>query len=320
MRLRNVLAATVFLAVAALPHPAEAHPTGTEDAPTRLAVSAPAEPVRAAAGSRADAWIQLTNAGETPIDVRLRVVRLVPHDNGRLEVVDEADPLWTDRVELPSAVAVPPGVQAKAPLRITVGAELLPDLYLIGVLAEPVAVQPPGGGLAVRSQITAVITVEVPGPRERALKVTLDKLPYIHIGRGIGGRFQVQNVGPAAALTRGQLRVDAAATGTNRAVIRATGERMQLLPAGTGRDVTYAWRTDDWFALARPTAQITYSNGGSTLGEVMAVGRPVLVLAPEFAISLAVLFVGAGAGVVLWGRARRRATERSRHRGRVARA
>src|SRR5687768_5470330 len=105
MRIRNLLAATVFLTVAALPLPARA-----DETPTRLAVSAPAEPVRAAAGTRAAAWIQLTNAGEAPIEVRLRVVRLVPHDNGQIEVIDEADPKWTDRVHLPAAVSVPPGV------------------------------------------------------------------------------------------------------------------------------------------------------------------------------------------------------------------
>jgi hypothetical protein len=269
-----------------------------------LAVSTQPEPMEAAAGTTVDTWLVLANTGAQPLEVRVRAVRLVPQDDGRLQVVDEPDPLWTGRVRLAATTTVPPKTRKRLPVQLDVPAESLPDLYLVGLLVVPITPDRPAGQVTVRGRILAVLTIEVPGPRERKLTVDLGKLPRLRIGHSIAGHLTIRNIGDATAQTRGQVRVDSATDGANHAVIAATGERQRLMPAGTSREFDYTWRTDRWFTLARPTALVTYGNGGPGLAEVIATGPPVLLLSPGLVVLIAALVTAAAAAI--WRLIRRR--------------
>ncbi len=303
------VAAAILPVAAATPASAAPEPADT----VGLAVSTQPEPIEAAAGTTVDSWLLLTNTGDQPLEVRVRTVRLVPQDGGRLQMVDEPDPLWTGRVHLPAKTTVPPATRKRLPVQLDVPAKALPDLYLVGLLVVPVTPDQPAGEITVRGRILSVLTIEVPGPRERELAVDLGELRRLQVGHSIEGHLTIRNIGDATAQTRGQVRVDSATNGANHAVIVATGERLRLMPAGTSREFDYTWRTGRWFTLARPTALVTYGNGGPVLGEVTVTGPPVLLLSPELVFLIALLVTATAAAI--WRLVRRR---RGAHQPRAA--
>ena len=198
------------------------------------------------------------------------------------------------------------------PLTITVPTGLMPDLYLLAYLAEAVPDHAAVTPVVVRSQITALVTVELPGARARRLQIDLDRGGFLHVGREFTRTFQVRNKGVAAALFRDQVRVDSAFGTSNLGVVQPH-TRKQLLPAGTTRTVTYRWKASGWWQLIRPTIEVAYNNDGVAPQTVVKVGRPVLLL-PVRTVVLAAVLLAILAGLAVY-EVRKRWTN-GRHRPR----
>ena len=200
-------------------------------------------------------------------------------------------------MSIPSVVTVPAMTELAVPVTITAPRDLPPDLYMLGVLIEPIA-PTVAGGVTIKARITAVLSIEVPGIRDRQLTTSVGRLPRLSIGTVLHGTVDVRNVGAAGAMTRTQLRVDGR-DGANEAVLPVSGDAPQLVPAGTKRTLDYTWKADGWLTVVRLRSEVSYSNGGRTLGSVTAQTAPVILVAPKLLWTAAAVLL-AGAGIVGW--------------------
>ncbi|GLZ00201.1 hypothetical protein [Actinoplanes sp. NBRC 103695] len=293
------LAAAIAATLLAVPAPVQAAPGGTS-----ISVGGPAEPVVMRTGGSVTTSIRITNGTNTAERVALQLATLTPEDDGRLSVVDRADPAWSGRVDLPAQVTVPADGGIEVPVTVTAPASLPADYYLIGVLAEPV-VTTPREGVQVNARVAAVLNMDVPGVREREVSAAFGSLPRFRFASELTGTVDVSNVGDAGAMTRTQVRIDDR-DGRNLAVLPVSGEDLQLLPAGTKRTLGYAWTATDWVTVVRPRSDVSYLNDGEIVGDVTVRGSPIVLIAPAFIVTVAAavaLLVGLATGLIV---ARRR--------------
>jgi hypothetical protein len=287
-------------AVAALAIP----PAAVAEAPagTALAVGGPADPVVLKAGKTVTTSIRVTNGSAVSEQVALSLATLTPEDDGRLNVVDRADPAWAGRVDMPARLTVRADSAVEVPVKVTAPVGLPGDYYLIGVLAEPID-NKPVNGVRVNARVAAVLNMDVPGRRERKFATSLGGLPSLRFSSTLHGTVDVRNVGDAGAMARTQVRIDDR-DGRNLAVLPVSGDGLQLLPAGTKRTLSYTWTTTDWFTVVRPSSDVAFLNDGRIVGDVTARSETVVLVSARLviAIGLAILF----AGVAIGGLVRRR--------------
>ena len=162
-----------------------------------LAVSVPADPVPILPGSTTRTLIRVINPGRTAVPVTVTERRLVLGDNGAVSIGAGPDGGWQGRTRFPAGVfAVPAESWRNVPLTIHVPRGARPNLYFIGFLVTPVVAQ--RGSIRVVNQIGSFVTVDVPGPRVRALTGHFD-MPSFVLGSHVAGTLQVSNVGHAVA-------------------------------------------------------------------------------------------------------------------------
>lgn len=299
-RFAAVLAA-VLLAV-----PAQAAPSGTS-----ISVGGPAEPVVLRAGGSVTTSIRITNGTATAERVALQLATLMPENDGRLAVIDREDPAWAGRVDMPAEVTVPADGGVEVPVKVSAPVSLPADYYLVGVLAEPV-VTTPRDGVQVNARVAAVLSMDVPGVRERKVTAEFGSLPRLRFGSELTGTVDVRNVGQAGAMTRTQVRIDDG-DGRNLAVLPVSGEDLQLLPAGTKRTLGYAWTATGWVTVVHPRSDVSYLNNGKIVGDVTAQGGPIVLIAPALVVTVAsalALVVGLVTGLVVARRRRLAAADR----------
>jgi hypothetical protein len=272
MRTRVVSAvAAVACAAAAVvgPAPAQAAAGGAS-----FAVSTPAQPIAPDHDGTVHTVVTVSNNGSEPLTVALRSVGVTPQNDGKVEIVDQPDPAWRS-APLPR-LRLAGHEYRRVPVTIKVPKGALPDLYLLGFLAEAVP-NATTANVLVYNQIATLVTVEVPGPRARQLAVVMQDDSFLHIGSELDGVFRVRNVGSAAAMARGQLVLDSATGSHNIGVVQAS-DQPELFPAGTSRTMDYTYEVNGLFLLARPSAQVVYGNGTSTMNTAVYRGHPVLVV------------------------------------------
>jgi len=301
-------AATALTVALTAPAGALAAPVSPASDKADFSVSTPAEPLEPTANGTVATELTVANNGTRQLDVKLRAVGVLPLDDGKVSLDEQSDPAWAKEAAYPGSLSLAPHSLRRVPVSLRMPAGLLPDVYLLGFVVEA---QPHDGGADIRvyHRVGALITVQVPGPRERRLDLELEPTGFLHIGSTLDGSFKVRNVGSAAALGRGQVQVNEARSRENVAVVQAT-DKMELFPAGTSRQVAFEYVTHGWFLYARPQAQLLYGNGTSAMQSVIREGEPVLII-PWRTIIVACLILLALTAYLIWRRRQRAAQRRA---------
>jgi hypothetical protein len=269
--------------------------SGTAD----FAVSTSSERLVPDAQGRIRTHLTVANNSGHELVARIRSAGVLPRDDGQAEYSEQPDPVWSAAAKYPSSLTLAAHTFQRVQVSLTVPSELLPDIYLLGFVVQA---QATGTGIRVYHQIGALLQVELPGPRERRMAVEIAPTGFFHLGSSMTSSYLVSNTGPAAALGRGQVRVDSRFTDENVGVYRGSDE-VQLFPTGTSRTLEYTYEVHGLFLIARPKAQILYggSNGLAYVAEDS--GGTILIIPWLTLILLAVTAVLLSA---YWYRYRRR--------------
>jgi hypothetical protein len=273
-----------------------------------FSVSTAAQSLRPEPGGVVHTQLTVANNGVHELTVTLRSVGVRAQDNGRADFVEQGDPIWSKAVTMVSSVRLAAHTFRSIPVAIRVPAGLLPDLYLLGFVAEAQPVDPQAPVLLYH-RIGALVTVELPGPRERKLAVHIAPTSFLHLGSSYDGAFVVRNVGTAAALARDQVLIGSQLTHHAVGMIR-TSDAMELIPSGTARNVPFRYAVHGFFLYARPQAEVIYGNGTSAMQTITVQGQSMLVV-PWLTLILLGLVVAMVTAYLIWQRRRREARRRA---------
>ncbi|GAA4961151.1 hypothetical protein [Actinoplanes utahensis] len=289
MALTAVLTAVLGLGtptgVLAAPMPPAQTKTGSAD----FAVSTTSDRLYPDKNNEIRTVLTIANNGPRELAVEIRSVGVDPGDNGQVSFTGRPDAAWSSAVEYPSSLRLAAQAYKRVPVTLRVPPNTLPDIYLLGFVVEA---QPsdPNAGIRLYHQIGALVTVEIPGASEREMEIEVDRAAFFHLGADYQHTYEVRNVGTAASLGRGQVRIDSRLTHENVGVYQSNAE-LQLFPAGTKRDLTYEYEVRGLFLLAEPKAQILYGNGNGIAHVAEATGQTVLIIPWPTIIGLCVLLV-----------------------------
>lgn len=275
-------------------------PTPSLNGPRSIAVSVPPDPVTLHPGESAAIPIRVLNPGTSPVIVTVKSEEITLGDNGTTSFTGKPDPLWAGRTAFPpGAITIPAQRFVDLTVAVHMPAQISPDLYYIGFLVSPVPQV--SGVVVVINQIGAFLTIDVPGPRIRALSADLSTVGFnwgpIHIGNlvigdHVDGKLTVHNIGQSSVLFYGENDVASAPISGSPSQQRIS---RSLLPIGRSR----------WFAVvAQPafpidlvtlTDVVTYPDrtGTGTLQIVRT--KAVLVISPWVIVvvcALLALFAG----------------------------
>jgi hypothetical protein len=220
-------------------------PTPSLNGPRSIAVSVPPDPVTLHPGESAAIPIRVLNPGSSTVIVTVKSEEITLGDNGTTSFTGKPDPLWAGRTAFPpGAITVPAQRFVDLTVTVHVPTQIGPDLYYIGFLVSPVPQV--SGEVVVINQIGAFLTIDVPGPRVRALSAELSTIGFnwgpIHInnlvvGDRVDGKLTVRNIGPSSVLFYGENDVTSAPITGSPSQQRIS---RSLLPIGRSR----------WFAVA----------------------------------------------------------------------
>ena len=300
-----VIAAVITTATGAFPAFAASGPVGN---PRPLVVSVPADPATLTAGTTGTIPIRVVNPGAKPETVRLTGHAADFGDNGRVTIAGR-DPLWHSRIALPAnSITISPQSYRDVGLTVHVPAHIVPDLYFIGFLVTPV--RKAGGTLTYTNQIGSYVTIDVPGPRLRALSADLE-LPGFAFATHARGTLNVHNAGKAAIIYWGEN--DTTAAPGSSAPRQARFDR-SLLPIGRSRKIEVTAKSA--FPIAMVTVRIHLFYPGRTLAssKEIVLTKHVLVVQPAAVFVLGAILL---AGAVWFARRRRRRGHRRRTNGRA---
>ena len=290
-----VLAALIATMVSTVPADAA---TAATSKPRPLAVSVPAEPAPLRPGMTGTIPIRVVNPGTAPLSVRLTGRRVMFGDDGRITIAGR-DPLWDGRVDFPvGTITIPAGRYRNIGLVVRMPARIEPDLYFIGFLVTPAANDP--GSVTYINQIGSYVTIDVPGPRNRALAAELHLAGFAFTTH-THAQLHLHNVGTAAAVYWGESDTTSAPGGVT------SQHRLDrsLLPQGRSRtsllDVTPSFP----IAIVTIHVHIIYPGRTDATTTELVVSKRVLIVQPAAFILLIALLVAA-AGVWYAFRRRRR--------------
>lgn len=275
---------------------AASSPSTSATSPRSIAVSVPPDATSLTPGETATIPIRVLNPGASPVTVTVTGEGISLGDNGRTEFTGTSDPLWAGRADFPPGdITIPAEHFVDLSITVHMPSELSPDLYYIGFLVSPVPSV--SGEVVIINQIGAFLTINVPGPRVRALSADLTTTGFswgpIHIdslviGDQVHGRLTVHNIGQSSVLFFGENDVTSSPFSGPASQQRIS---RHLLPIGRSR----------WFAVtgqpAFPIDFVTLSDivtfpdrtGTGTLQ--VARTRTVLVISPWVIVVICVLLV-----------------------------
>jgi hypothetical protein len=291
--------------------------------PRSIAVSVPPDAVTLNPGESAAIPIRVVNPGASPVTVTVKSEGFTLGDNGTTAFTGKPDPLWAGRTAFPPGdIAIPAQHFVDLSVIVHMPRQIGPDLYYIGFLVSPIPTV--SGSVVVINQIGAFLTIDVPGPRIRALSADLSTTGFnwgpIHIntlviGDHVDGRLTVRNIGSSSVLFFGENDVTSAPISGSPAQQRIG---RSLLPIGKSR----------WFAVAAESAfpidVVTMTDivsfpdrtGTGTLQVVRT--RTVLVISPWVIVIVGALLAAFGSWR-LRARHRRRLERRAAARATVCR-
>jgi hypothetical protein len=263
----------------------------------------PSAPATAPKGATTHIPIRVVNPGSQPVTVTISQRSVVLGDNGSVRIGASADPQWGSRVTfVPPTATLGARQYANVDVIVQVPAAIGSDLHFIGFLVSPVATAQ--GQVSVINQIGSFVTLDVPGPREARLGVTL-AIPGFTLGREARGSLQVANVGHSAVRFWGENNITSWPGGAS------TDQQLfdtSLVPVSTTRSLNVIARPAWPVGFVQLRGQIIYpSVTGSATAEV-AFSRRVFVIDPWLILVAAGLLL---AGALLgWFRQRRRHSRR----------
>lgn len=236
-------------------------------------------------------------------------------DNGTTAFTGRSDPLWAGRAAFPPGdITIPAQHFVDLSVLVHMPTQIGPDLYYIGFLVSPVPTV--SGEVVVINQIGAFLTIDVPGPRVRALSADLTTTGFnwgpIHIntlviGDHVNGKLMVHNIGPSSVLFYGENDVTSAPITGSPAQQRIS---RSLVPIGRSRWFTVTAQPAFPIDLVTMTDVITYpdTTGTGTLEVVRT--KTVLVISPWVIVAICALLALLG-GWGLRSRQRRRLERRA---------
>lgn len=266
-------------------------------------------------GETAAIPIRVLNPGASPVTVTVKSEGINLGDDGLTAFTRKADPLWAGRTTFPPGdIAIPAQHFVDLSVTVHMPTHIAPDLYYIGFLVTPLPTA--SGEVVVVNQIGAFLTIDVPGPRVRALSADLTTAGFnwgpIHIstlvvGDHVRGTLTVRNIGASSVLFFGENDVTSAPIGGMPSQQRIG---RSLLPIRRSR----------WFAVAAepafPIDLVTMTDtvsfpdrtGTGTLQVVRT--KTVLVISPWVVVAVCGALASFG-GWTLRARHRRRLERRS---------
>jgi LPXTG-motif cell wall-anchored protein len=301
---RNIaaVAAVLTVLVSGLPAAHAASGSGPPARPQSLAVSVPSDAAPLAPGARGTIPIRVVNSGSTPVTVRITGQRIQFADEGRVTIAGR-DPIWEGRVDFPARpIRVAAQSYRDVGLTVHMPAHISPDLYFVGFLVTPLP--DAARNITYIHQVGSYITIDVPGPRTRALTADLRLASFALTSRHVHAKLHVHNVGKAAAVFWGEN--DTTAMPGSSTPLQARLER-SLLPTGRTRTIVVEAKPSFLVAFVTMHVHIFYpgrTDAGTT--EIVLTKR-VLVVHPAALVILGIILIGAG----IWYRRRRR--KRRRH-------
>ena len=175
---------------------------------------------------------------------------------------------------------------------VRVPATIGSDLHFVGFLVSPVATAQ--GQVSVINQIGSFVTLDVPGPREARLRVTL-QIPGFTLARQAHGSLQVANLGHSAVRFWGENNTTSWPGG-------ATPDQQRfdtsLAPVATTRSLTVTARPAWPVGFVQLQGQIIYPSVTGSATKEVAFSKRVFVIDPWVIIVAAVLLL---AGAFLLG-------------------
>lgn len=305
---RGAISAAVGLALA-IASPiavmAAASPTAAPS-PTEqgLALSQPEAPTPAPKGTTVRTRIRVVNPGGRPVTISIAQRRAILGDNGQVSMGAGADPQWRGRVSFhPATLTLGARQYANVDIDVRVPSTIGSDLHFVGFLLSPVAAAAPGQ-VSVVNQIGSFVTLDVPGPREARLRVTL-QIPSVKIARQARGTLRVANVGHSAVRFWGESDTTSSPGGGAPHQQRFD---TSLAPVSTTRSLHVTARSAWLVGFVRLRGQIVYPSTTASATTAAVFSKRVLIIDPRVIIAIAgLLLAGASwAGV----RLRRRRAQR----------
>ncbi|MEA2637451.1 MAG: hypothetical protein QOE18_508, partial [Chloroflexota bacterium] len=269
-------------------------PTPSLGVPRSIAVSVPPDPVALHPGESAAIPIRVVNPGTSPVTVTVKSEGITLGDNGTTAFTGRPDPLWAGRTVFPNGdITISAQHFVDLSVTVRVPARIGADLYYIGFLVSPVPQV--SGVVVVINQIGAFLTIDVPGPRVRALSADLSTVGFnwgpIHlntlvIGDHVDGRLMVHNIGPSSVLFSGENDVTSTPITGSPAQQRIS---RSLLPIGRSRWFTVTAQPAFPIDLVTMTDVVTYPDrtGTGTLEIVRT--KTVLVISPWVIVAVVAL-------------------------------
>ena len=291
--------------------------------PRSIAVSVPPDAVTLKPGEAAAIPIRVVNPGASPVTVTVKSQGITLGDNGTTAFTGRPDPLWAGRTAFPrGAIAIPAQHFVDLSVVVHMPGQIGPDLYYIGFLVSPVPTV--SGSVVVINQIGAFLTVDVPGPRIRALSAELSTTGFnwgpIHIntlviGNHVDGRLTVKNIGSSSVLFFGENDVTSAPI-TGSPAQQRIGR--SLLPIGRSRSFAVAGQSAFPIDLVTMTDIVSFPDRTGTGTLQVARTRTVLVISPWVIVVIGALLAAFG-GWRLRVRHRRRLERRAAARASASR-
>ncbi|MGH9104132.1 MAG: hypothetical protein ACRDYD_14295 [Acidimicrobiales bacterium] len=277
-----------------------------------LSVSVPAQALLAVPGHLVGSELRITNAGTTPLPVRVSLGSLSLGNEGAVSVTSTPDPRWSSGVHVArSSVTVPPGGWFDDHVSIQLPSHLVPDTYLVGFLVTPA---PTGGGnVQVINQIGSYLSLNVPGPRHRAVTIAGLRVPTIVVGSSVPVSLRLKDVGPSFVETWGEVHVWA--PGHGEKIDRYPGH--YDLAAGTYRTLQLHAHVGLTLGPTHVTAFAFYNHSDTTVAQLQA-SRTVWVVSPLL-LAIVGMVLAALAAALLTMRHRRRRRRQAVHAGRPRR-
>jgi len=286
---------TVF----ALPASAAEHgPT-----PVALTVSTPADPLPAEPGQVLRTWLRIGNNGTHPLPVTITPATVALGNNGATSLSPQVDPRFADRITLSTTTAtIAAGSFTEVQVAISVPTTLVPDTYVLGFLITPTVT---GGSVQVVNQVGALITIDLPGSRDRRLEATFLNPPLFAFTSQPSHIVRVRNIGRSA------LEFTSETTIAGFGLVGPDNIRRKpvLLPAGRYRDVEITWEAPLGVGIYSVHTRVVYHRTQAETAE-QSLTHTVVVLSPAALIILGSLLVLIAAAVALWLRHRRRVRQR----------
>lgn len=194
-------------------------------------------------------------------------------NNGVSGFVNEPDPLFGNAVTFSTSNAiVPANGYIQVDLTVKIPKSITPDVYILGFLVTPKAT---GNSVRIVNQIGALISLDVPGVRDRRLAASFTNPPWIIFSDQPSLSFRAKSVGKSALEFTSE---DSISGPTPVSPVDSRHDPL-LLPAGLYRDVTVSWSVPWGFGVNTITTRLLYPKSQASNAEIVLT-RTVVVITP----------------------------------------